>query len=274
MMEVSIDAVIFDLDGTVYHDDQPVEGAPELIRRLKDDGFPHLFATNRANRTPETIARMLRGYGLECSADDVVTASTATASYLEPKGTVFIIGEDALRQALVGAGFVEVNYDPDYVVVGLDRGLTYAKLNIAARSIRHGAQFVATNPDLLVNANDGEKDIGNGVIVGALALATGQQPLVIGKPHAPLFDAALERLRSNSGLDLSPDRVLAVGDNIKTDIEGGIRGGFKTALIFTGISEPADVDGMEVKPDYQIDGYEDLTKILYSMSTNQPQEDE
>lgn len=254
----TIAGLILDLDGTVYRGESPVEGAPEFIRRLKAEGMPYLFATNRANRAPETIAAKLRGYGLDCSADQVMTAATATALYLKPKGTFFAVGEDALRQALSEAGFEETGERPDYVVVGLDHGLTYQKLNTAVRAVLGGAKFVATNPDLLIQVGPDTFDIGNGSIVAAIAAATGREPLVIGKPHAPLLEASLERLR------LPRESVLVVGDNLETDIEGGRRAGFRTAALFTGISKPSDVERLGIRPDYQASGYDELAEIVFS----------
>lgn len=253
----NIEGLILDLDGTVYRGDHPVEGAPEFIHRLKEEGVAFLFATNRANRTPETIAGMLRGFGLDCAASDVMTAATATALYLRPKGTVFVVGEDPLRQALTGAGFEETDDVPDYVVVGLDHGLTYRTLNSAVRWVLRGSRFVATNPDLLIKVGPDDYDVGNGAVVAAIAAATGEEPLVIGKPHAPLLEASLERL------GLARERVLVVGDNLETDVEGGRRAGFRTAAIFTGISRPADVERLGIRPDFQVSGYGELAEIVF-----------
>ena len=253
-----IQGLILDLDGTVYRGEHAVEGAPEFLRRLRDEGMPFVFATNRANRSPETIAHLLRGYGLDCSPDDVVTAATATADSLRPVGTVFVIGEQALRQAMAEAGFEESDENPDYVVVGLDRDLTYQKLNTAVRSVLAGSKLVATNPDLIINAGDGLFDIGNGSIVAAITTATGCEPLVIGKPHAPLLEAALAKL------NMEREGVLVVGDNLATDIAGGGRAGFPTAVIFTGVSEPADVARSKVRPDFQVRDYEELAGVVFT----------
>jgi hypothetical protein len=68
---------------------------------------------------------------------------------------------------------------------------------------------------------------GNGSLVAAVAAATGRQPLVAGKPEAPLFHAAAKRLSS--------DRPLVVGDRLDTDILGGNRAGFATVAVLTGI---------------------------------------
>lgn len=250
--------LILDLDGTVYRGDEPVAGAPELIGRLRREGVPFVYATNRANRTPEEIAARLRGYGIACAPGDVMTAALATALYLRPVGSAFVIGERPLRQALADAGFTEDAGDPDYVVVGLDRGVDYDKLNRAVRAIRRRARYVATNPDLLFDAGGGEKDIGNGTILAAITAASGVEPLVIGKPHPPLFEIALARL----GVARERWRnVLVVGDNLETDIRGGIRAGLRTAWFTAGVSPPGG--GVDVRPDWCVDGYEELERIVF-----------
>ena len=54
-----------------------------------------------------------------------------------------------------------------------------------------------------------------------------------------------------------------VGDNLKTDIAGGIRAGLKTALIFTGISVPSDVEQLDIEPDFQVHDYDELTSLIW-----------
>ena len=60
-----------------------------------------------------------------------------------------------------------------------------------------------------------------------MAAATGQAPLVAGKPEAPLFHAAAKRLAA--------DRPLVVGDRLDTDILGGNNAGFATVAVLTGV---------------------------------------
>jgi 4-nitrophenyl phosphatase len=262
---VEIAGLILDLDGTVYRGEEPVAGAPEFIRRLRREGVPFVYATNRANRAPEEIAARLSGYGIDSDPREVVTAALATALYLRPVGSVFVIGEAPLRQALAGAGFAEVAEDPDYVVVGLDRGVDYDKLNRAVHAIRRRARYVATNPDLLIDAGGGEEDIGNGTILAAITAATGVEPLVIGKPHAPLFEIALARL------GVPPERrehVLVVGDNLDTDVRGGIRAGLRTAWMTTGVAQPDA--GRGVRPDFRVNGYEELARLVFGPRTSVP----
>lgn len=76
------DAALFDLDGVLYLGPDPVVGAPEAVDRLHQLGIRVGFVTNNAARTPEAVAEQLRGFGISCTAADVVTSAQAGAREL------------------------------------------------------------------------------------------------------------------------------------------------------------------------------------------------
>ena len=88
--------------------------------------------------------------------------------------------------------------------------------------------------------------------VTAVAAATGQRPLVAGKPEAPLFHAAAKRLAA--------DRPLVVGDRLDTDILGGNRAGFATVAVLTGVDTRETILAARTleRPDYLINDLTDL----------------
>ena len=249
-----IKAVTLDLDGTIYLVDDAVEGAPEFIALLRSRGIPYLFVTNRANRLPETIVDSLRGMGIPCEADEILTSSQATASNLAP-GRAYIIGEIGLEQALLEKGFEIADKDVEYVIVSFDRQFTYAKLKVACNLIYGGAQFIATNPDQGL-ATPGGIYPGTGAIVAAVQAGSRTEPKVIGKPEPLILETAAQRL------GVAPADVLAIGDNMDTDIPSGASAGMQTALILTGISTRADIESSPVKPDHVAENYVELTEIL------------
>jgi hypothetical protein len=93
---------------------------------------------------------------------------------------------------------------------------------------------------------------GNGTLVAAVAAATGERPLVAGKPEAPLFHAAAKRLAA--------DRPLVVGDRLDTDILGGNNAGFATAAVLTGVDTRESILAARTmeRPDYVIADLTDL----------------
>jgi ribonucleotide monophosphatase NagD (HAD superfamily) len=68
----------------------------------------------------------------------------------------------------------------------------------------------------------------NGAYASALAYASGQEPMVIGKPSPDYFRMALEML------GLPPERVAMVGDDILNDVDAAQKLGLKGILVQTG----------------------------------------
>src|SRR2546423_12555145 len=99
-----------------------------------------------------------------------------------------------------GAGLIVVPLESDeradYVVVGLDRFLTFAKLQRAFEEVRAGATFVATNKDPTYPLEEGREIPGGGSMVAALEHAAGVTPVAIGKPEPYTLE---ETLRLASG---------------------------------------------------------------------------
>ncbi len=256
-----IQALLLDLDGTVYRGSEAVPGAIHFIANLADRGVRHLFVTNRSSRAPEVVCDQLRGYGISCEPEQVLTSAEATADWIG-SGTVYCIGEDGLTTALTNRGLRLIQPQPlddqhvDYVAVGLDRDVTYSKLAAASQYILAGATFVGTNPDKALNTESGIVP-GTGSILAALSAATGVEPVIIGKPETTLIEVALQRL------GLTAKDVVMIGDNLETDIRGGVNAGLRTALVLTGISTEQDLEHSDVEPTWVASGYEELAAQLF-----------
>jgi len=246
-----ITAFIIDMDGVLYRGDQPLPGAAAFIARLQALKTPFLLVTNNSTRTPGQYVTKLGRMGIRVTEDHLLTSAQAAARYLTglagPGARVYTIGEAGLRQALTAEGFVLADdTDVDFVVVGLDRQLTYDKLRTAVLAIRHGALFVATNPDRTLPTEEGLYP-GAGAVLAAIQAATDVAPTVIGKPQPTLFKLALARL------GVEPSGVAVIGDQVETDIRGGRAAGLATILVLTGVMTRADLERATVKPDWVFD---------------------
>ncbi|UJF32149.1 TIGR01457 family HAD-type hydrolase [Paenibacillus hexagrammi] len=228
---------LIDLDGTLYRGHDPIPYAKEFIELLNRRELPYLLVTNNSSRTPQQVAEHLKGLGMEVSADAVYTSSQAAAHYMAQQQSgrrVHMIGEAGLQIALEAAGFLLSEETPDYVVQGIDRSFSYAKLTDAVRHIKGGATYVLTNPDHLL-PSDGGLMPGAGSIAASIRTATGVEPVVIGKPSPIIMAYAIERL------GLPADQVWVIGDNAATDIRGGAMAGCLTALVLTGVATADNV---------------------------------
>ena len=237
---------LFDLDGVLYRGDQAVPDARDGVASVREAGGRPIFATNNSSRTPEEVAGKLRGLGIEAAPSEVVTSALATADLvLESEAkTAFVIGERGIREALERAGITLLGGMPertDLVIVGWDRSIDYAKLKAACLLVERGARLIATNADPSYPAPDGNWP-GAGALLAAVTTATGATAEVIGKPHAPLFRAALARAGDG--------RALVVGDRLDTDVAGAEALGLDSLLVLTGISTRRDLERSPVQPTF------------------------
>ncbi|MHA6484020.1 TIGR01457 family HAD-type hydrolase [Paenibacillus sp. strain BS8-2] len=233
-----VKGLLIDLDGTMYHGSRPIEGASRLIHYLQQSGLAYRFVTNNSSATPEEVASRLIGMDIPACPDDVCTSAQAAAvliAGLKPNASVYMIGQNGLLEALTDAGLRITDDEPDFVVQGIDRELSYGKVARAVHHIRNGVPSILTNPDLLVPSTDGMLP-GAGSIGAMIRAASGVEPIVIGKPSSILMDYALSRM------GLPADGTLVVGDNLATDIAAGVASGCGTALVLTGLTTKENYD--------------------------------
>jgi glycerol-1-phosphatase len=247
MLAARYDALLFDLDGVVYRGGEVVEGAPETIEAVRRAGASVVFLTNNSSRTPEHVAEKLLRLGVKTDASEVMTSAVATADLLARRGggAAYVIGGEGVTRALIDAGIEVVDGQPsrvDLVVVGIDDDFTYARLRTASVLVQRGARLVATNSDRTFPAAGGELWPGAGALVAALETSTGVTAEVVGKPHAPLFEAALRR----SGGSMP----LVIGDRLDTDIAGANGLGWDSMLVLSGVSTEAELTGSPFHPTY------------------------
>ena len=168
--------------------------------------------------------------------EEVLTSGQLAAEYLlERHGKVsyYLVGEGGLDAEMKKCGHHRVEREKaDFVVVGLDRTVTYDKLDHAARLAREGAGIVATHTSALYMYKDGPA-MAAGPLVKAIEYASGKRATVIGKPSTLMFTIALKK----AGRDRE-DAVM-IGDQLDTDIAGAIRAGIDAVLVTSGIDQDA-----------------------------------
>ncbi|HET9077491.1 MAG TPA: HAD-IIA family hydrolase [Acidimicrobiales bacterium] len=224
---------VFDLDGVVWLAGRPIPGAAEAVDRLRRSGAGVAFVTNNSGPTVPEYVQRLTGAGLQVDPGELATSSQAAASLVEPGCRVAYIGGAGLREALEqrGAEIVGMGSSPEAVVVGRSLELDFTELAGAARAIRSGARFVATNTDATFPTPDGPEP-GAGALIAYLQVGSGCQAEVAGKPEK----AMAELVRARYG---QPDMV--VGDRAETDGAFARRMGAPFALVLTGVTRRSDL---------------------------------
>jgi 4-nitrophenyl phosphatase len=141
---------------------------------------------------------------------------------------VLVMGAPELAEAVRGAGHGLVDF-ADYraatvVVVGNDFDVSFARIAAAARAVAAGAPLITLNLDPRLPVEGGDFLPGCGAFAEAVAVASGVRPVVIGKPHPPLFHLTMQRM------GVAADETAMVGDTAATDMRGGRAAGMRTVL--------------------------------------------
>jgi len=221
-------------------------GVSEFFEFLRQRSIGFILATNNSTHTAQQYVDRLARMGVEVALSEILTSSQATAMHLEtlaPPGTrVYVIGEEGLETAVRERGYLISGDGAEFVVVGLDRRLTYEKLKVATLLIRQGAHFIGSNPDKTLPTEEGLIP-GAGATLAALEASTGVSPTIIGKPERILFELALARLGGTR------EDTAVIGDRLDTDVLGGHNAGLTTILVLSGATTRQDVDDAPLKPD-------------------------
>lgn len=227
----SVRCFLLDLDGTVYISERLIDGAFAFFDVLRKQGRDFLFLTNNSSKDAGQYVAKLARLGLSVPPRQVLTSGEATASHLrgvQPGARVFVVGTLALEKEFEAGGFRLDDAAPDYVVVGFDTGLTYAKLWRLCDLVRAGVPYIATHPDYNCPTDGGfMPDIG--ATLAYVRASTGRDPdLVVGKPNRLIAEQAALR----AGVPLAA--LCMVGDRLYTDIALGAAAGIPTVLVLSG----------------------------------------
>jgi phosphoglycolate/pyridoxal phosphate phosphatase family enzyme len=252
------------MDGVLYRGDNPIKRSASAVAELRKRGKKLIFITNNSATSRLGYVRKLGRMGIPAKKSEIVTSGYATALHLRknsPHARVFVVGGDGLKTELEEAGVrvlpPSLSEEATHLVVGLDKGLSYAKITKALQVLLKGADFIATNADPTYPTETGLSP-GAGAVVGALVWCSGREPrVIVGKPFAPILEIALELIGAK------PECTAIVGDRLDTDIEAGKKLGLRTVLVLSGVSTREEVRSAGrrgVLPDFV---YESLGEAVF-----------
>lgn len=256
----SLKGLILDMDGVLWKGEEPIIDFPYVFNRIDELGLQVVLATNNATKQVREYIEKVHRFGVDLSLNQVITSAEVTATYLsqhlKPHDSVYVVGTNSLKSVIASAGFhiadEEDRLSSAAVIVGLDPDINYSKLSIATLLIRGGALFVATNPDLTLPTPQGQVP-GAGAIISAIRAASGQEPIVIGKPSQAIYQAAFDRM------GLVPSQLMGVGDRLETDVLGAQRSGCLSGVVLSGISTSQTAEAWRPKIDVIS---QDLARLL------------
>jgi HAD superfamily hydrolase (TIGR01459 family) len=235
-----VDVILSDIWGVVHNGLAAWPDACAALSEFRRRGGKVVLITN-APRPADAVQRMLRRLLV---ADDVydaiVSSGDLTRGYIDEHRTqrVFHIGPERDHSLFEGFGvtFGDVE-EADYIVCsGLFDDETETAEDYRAtltRARERDLFLVCANPDIVVER--GEKLIFCAGALAELYATLGGKVLFAGKPHPPIYQRALALAAKAGASSVSPARVLAIGDSVRTDLEGANGSGFRCLFVTSGI---------------------------------------
>lgn len=234
------DLILCDVWGVLHNGVRAFAPASEALVRFRDGGGLVVLVSN-APRPGTAVGTQLDGFGVPRRAyDAIVTSGDLTRLAIEERieQVVHHIGPPRDMPMYYG---LDVRFGPiedaDYVVCSgfeNDERETVKDYRDRLEAMRtRDLLMVCANPDLVVER-------GNVIVpcAGTIALAYEEMDgrvFYAGKPHAPIYERAVAVGARLKGEAIAKNRVLAIGDAIRTDIAGAAGYGIDSLLVARGI---------------------------------------
>jgi HAD superfamily hydrolase (TIGR01458 family) len=241
---MAANALLLDLDGTLYEGDAPLPGALAAISSLVERKVPRRYLTNTTRISRQTLVDRLRAMGFELTLDELFTTAIAASRWLGERGIqrIALYVPDATREDF--SHFDLVDERPEAIVVGdLGEGWSFARLNSAFQHLLGGATLVALQKNRSWKTPQGTI-LDAGPYVAALEYAAHCEATVVGKPNPAFFHLAA------ASLGLPPEEMVVVGDDVETDIAGAHAAGMRGALVRTGKFREETLLASGIHPDW------------------------
>jgi HAD superfamily hydrolase (TIGR01459 family) len=246
------DALVCDVWGVIHDGARHHPAAAEALARFRRERGPVVLLTN-APRMPAEVAAQCGGYGVppDCY-DAIVSSGGAARAELERRSIrhtvpLYYIGPDRDLAMVEGLSVERTDIAGAEVAlaIGLVDDMTETPADYAGRLAamrERNLVMLCANPDLVVHR--GARMV---YCAGALAKAyeeLGGPVIYYGKPHQPVYEAALAAVRQAAAASgrPAPASPLAVGDGLMTDVKGANGAGLAVLFIADGIH------GEEVEP--------------------------
>ena len=249
-------ALLLDLDGVLYIEDEPVAGAREAVAALRERGLAVRFVTNTTSRPRRLILERLLRLGFDVASAELTTPAALAVSHCMQHGArrAMLLVRDDVKEDL--AGLDEVEEGADAVIVGdLGEAFDYDVLNRAFRQVIDGAELIALQKNRYWRRPDGlALDVGP--FVAALEYAAHTEALVVGKPSKDFFAAIL------AGVPVQPGAAAMLGDDVETDVGGALSAGLAGILVRTGKYREDALRASGIEPTAIVDSIADVPALL------------
>ena len=220
-----IEGIFLDISGVLLDGAELLPNADKAIHYIEEKNLPYRLITNTSQQPRSNIVKQLQHAGINVVEEDVYTAPLAAKDYvLSHKLRPFCLIHRGLK-----CEFSEVEQDdPNAVIIGdAAEDLNYTYLNHAFRLCIEGAPLIAIGHNKYFKKS-GEYYLDAGPFVEAIEYACDIEAVITGKPSVGFFNQVL------ASIQLKPEQVALIGDDVYSDIQGAINAGMQSRLVRTG----------------------------------------
>ena len=240
-------ALFVDLWGCVHDGITPFPAAVQALQAYRKTGGAIVLVTNSPRSSLE-VERQLEYLGVTKDAWDTIATSGDSARTALFQGVVgqhvYFIGTPEDLPFFDAIGIIDDPIEITRVPLKNAEGVictgpfnATAEPKILLPELCHardkGLKLLCANPDIIVDRGATRE-----WCAGALAqlyTEIGGESLYFGKPHAPIYDLALRRLKT-LGKDIAKSAILVIGDGPQTDMSGARDNGFDALFISGGLA--------------------------------------
>ena len=252
---------LLDMDGTVNLGYDPIDGAKEFLCTLKEQGKNFIFLTNNSSKNAADYVEKMRSLGFPCEKENVFTSGMAAGMFLQENkknSSVYVCGTRSLKTELKKYG-VKISEDgagADTVLLGYDTELDYKKIRTVCDLLDNGADYYATNIDMVCPIEGGRYLPDCGSFADMFENAVKRRPVFLGKPDRTMIDILAKRE------NVPYNEIAMVGDRIYTDVKTGINAGVTSVLVLSGETAMEDYEKSGVRPDYVLGSVKDILEVI------------
>ncbi|HEX7884004.1 MAG TPA: TIGR01459 family HAD-type hydrolase [Afipia sp.] len=255
-LTTGVDVILSDVWGVIHDGLKGFRPACEALQTFRAQGGTVIMITN-APRPADSVQRQLRKMDIsDDSYDAIVSSGDLTRNYVASHldQSVFVIGPERDNPMFRG---LDVKLTPlekaDYIVCTgpfndeIETEEDYRGMMEEAR--KRNLTFVCANPDMVVER--GHRLITCAGAIAELYRSLGGEVIFYGKPHRPIYDRALELAAERRGGTTPHERVLAIGDSVRTDLTGANLMELDCLFMTRGI-HAVDFEGLDVADEFSV----------------------
>jgi len=235
-----VEVILSDIWGVVHNGLESFPEACEALHTYRQRGGTVILITN-APRPADSVQRQLRKLGVADEIyDAIVSSGDLTRHFVadHPGKKMFWLGPERDSSIYRGLDAVIAPLEQaDYIVcTGLfddetESAEDYRAMMLQARERK--LPLVCANPDIVVER--GDRLIYCAGAIAELYRELGGDVIFYGKPHRPIYERAMALALERRGHAIGLDRVLAIGDSVRTDLAGAHGFGIDCLFVTRGI---------------------------------------